>query len=110
MRRALIAVGMALAGCSSLAPETLRGERADLNVALQWTSDEQLLLNLVRLRYRDTPAFLEVSSISTQARRETSLELGAELPRRAPDTLSLSGISTSRGGTSGACFALPCSG
>jgi hypothetical protein len=36
------------------------------NLALQRTQSEQLLLNLVRLRYRDTPLFLEVSSVSTQ--------------------------------------------
>ena len=53
----------------------------NLNAALQWTGDEQLLLNLVRLRYRDTPAFLEVSSISTQLRLEASLQVGADLER-----------------------------
>jgi hypothetical protein len=44
-----------------------------LNSAFQQTNDEQLLLNLVRLRYRDTPAFLEVSSISSQTRFEATI-------------------------------------
>ncbi|MDP6305632.1 MAG: hypothetical protein QF869_07110, partial [Alphaproteobacteria bacterium] len=34
--------------------------------AIQKTSEEQMLLNLVRLKYRDTPFFLEVSSVATQ--------------------------------------------
>ena len=53
----------------------------NFNAALQQTADEQLLLNLVRLRYRDTPAFLEVTSISTQSQFQTSFEAGTELER-----------------------------
>jgi len=34
-------------------------------MVIQQTNNEQLLLNLVRLRYRDTPYFLEVSSVAT---------------------------------------------
>jgi hypothetical protein len=68
-------------GCSSLGAAAMRGERVNLNAALQGTGDEQLLLNLVRLRYRDTAAFLEVSSISTQSRLEASLQVGADLER-----------------------------
>jgi len=36
------------------------------NQAIARSWDEQLLLNLVRLRYRDTPLFLEVTSVSSQ--------------------------------------------
>lgn len=53
-----------LAGC--LGPLAIRRSRSQYNEAIQQTSDEQLLLNLVRLRYRDTPSFLELSSLSTQ--------------------------------------------
>jgi hypothetical protein len=45
--------------CASLGSRAIKGERINFNAALQQTADEQLLLNLVRLRYRDTPAFLE---------------------------------------------------
>jgi len=74
------------AGCSSLGARAMKGERVNLNVALQQTGDEQLLLNLVRLRYRDTPSFLEVSSISTQSTFEASLEGGVELERTEVNT------------------------
>lgn len=73
-------------GCASLGARAMKGERVNLNAALQQTNDEQLLLNLVRLRYRDTPAFLELSSISSQSRFEASVEAGAELERTKVDT------------------------
>lgn len=57
---------MTLTGCSGVGHGRLEGERSNYNVAIQRSNDEQLLLNLVRLRYRDTPFFLEVSSVATQ--------------------------------------------
>jgi len=42
------------------------GGRNAYNTTLQTTSNEQLLLNLVRLRYCDTPYFLNVNTITTQ--------------------------------------------
>ncbi|MDH3255522.1 MAG: hypothetical protein OEM62_11055 [Acidobacteriota bacterium] len=65
-------VGLALLALASLGCVTSLGPRAmpqagfDYNQALARSWDEQLLLNLVRLRYRDTPVFLEVGSIVTR--------------------------------------------
>ena len=59
-------LGISLTGCGKLGPTTLEWERNNYNIAVQKTNDEQLLLNLVRLKYRDTPFFLEVSSIASQ--------------------------------------------
>jgi len=56
---------IALAGCP-LGPTALKISRSRYNEAIQQTSAEQLLLNLVRLRYREAPVFLEVSSVSAQ--------------------------------------------
>jgi len=55
-----------LSGCTSFGPSAVRSGRFDYNEAIVRTFDEQLLLNLVRLRYRDTPYFLEISNVSTQ--------------------------------------------
>lgn len=55
-----------LAGCNTVGPRAVRTARGAYNEAIIQTWNEQLLLNLVRLRYRDTPFFLEVSSVSTQ--------------------------------------------
>lgn len=53
-------------GCVTIGPRILEGERIDYNVAIQRSNDEQLLLNLVRLKYRGSPYFLEVNSVSSQ--------------------------------------------
>ena len=69
-------------GCAKLGPTTLKSERSNYNLAVQRTNDEQLLLNLARLKYRDTPFFMEVSSVasqftlSTSANASTTLESG----------------------------------
>ena len=56
-----------LTGCGSLVgPQNIRNERQDFNVALQQTNDEQMLLNLVRMKYRDTNMFLEVGAVASQ--------------------------------------------
>jgi hypothetical protein len=67
-----------LPGCASLGPGAIQGSRTDYNVALRQTEDEQLLLNLVRLRYRDQVLFLEASALNTQFTFQRSAEAGAE--------------------------------
>ncbi len=62
---ALILIAGATTGCV-LGPTALRVSRARYNEAIRSTTEEQLLLNLVRLQYRDAPFFLEVGSVSTQ--------------------------------------------
>ncbi len=54
-----------LGGCYQYGPGAVRAGRASYNEIINRTSNEQLLLNLVRLKYRDTPFFLEISSITT---------------------------------------------
>lgn len=54
-----------IAGCQ-FGPAALKISHTQYNQALQESSAEQLLLNLVRLRYGEAPVFLEVGSISAQ--------------------------------------------
>jgi hypothetical protein len=61
----LCTVGV-LCGCTNFGPRAVQASRADYNTVLRDTADEQLLVNLVRLRYRDRPYFLEVSAVTTQ--------------------------------------------
>ena len=61
-----------LTGCQSLfGPSALRNTHPAYNQAILNTLDEQMLLNLVRLRYSDGSYFLEVGSVTA------SLSLGA---------------------------------
>lgn len=64
-----------LAACQTVGPWSMRYGRGQYNEVVQRTDSEQLLLNLVRLRYRDPPLFLEVTSIASSL----SLELGGEV-------------------------------
>ena len=52
-------------GCT-LGPKQIESSRRTYNDAIQRTDKEQMLLNLVRLKYRDAPLFLEIGSVSTQ--------------------------------------------
>lgn len=61
---ALVALAF-ITGCT-LGPSALVVTSSQYNRALQRSEDEQLLLNLVRLKYRDSPVFLELGSISAQ--------------------------------------------
>jgi hypothetical protein len=56
-----------LAGCfTNYGPGTIPPARFNYNARIAQSWDEQLLLNLVRLRYRDTPFFLEVGTVLAQ--------------------------------------------
>ena len=54
------------AGCQNFGPRSLQITHPQYNHAISRSLDEQFLLNLVRLKYRDNPFFLEVSSVTTQ--------------------------------------------
>ena len=53
-------------GCSSFGPSRLPPDLFDYNGAIAESSQEQMLMNLVRLRYQDVPVFLSVSSVLSQ--------------------------------------------
>ncbi len=60
----VVALGVFLSGCASgVVTRAVRADRFEFNEAIVQSWNEQLLLNLVRLRYRDNPLFLEMGSI-----------------------------------------------
>lgn len=77
-RSCLLALGLTtLGGCTQMGPRTVPVARLDYSEAIVRSSNEQMLLNLVRLRYRDTPVFLEVGSVVTSFSRAHSVGVGA---------------------------------
>ena len=61
----LAAATLTIAGCAQLGPDLMKAGRNDYNKVLAQTDDEETLLNLVRMRYADNPAMMDVSSVST---------------------------------------------
>jgi hypothetical protein len=54
-------------GCTTgLGPFALRTDRPDYNQQIVRSSDGEMLLNIVRLRYDDTPLFLELGAVVSQ--------------------------------------------
>jgi hypothetical protein len=85
---ALLAVG----GCMS-GPRALQETRLYYNEVIKATTEQQLLLNIVRLRYADTPSSLSVANVAAQFEVVRSLSLvpffatsGAE-PNRSYSTV-----------------------
>jgi hypothetical protein len=64
----LLTSTLILTGCHVSSKTSMYGSggRTSYNIAAQNTTNQELLLNLVRLRYSDTPYFLELSGITTQ--------------------------------------------
>src|SRR3954454_7716597 len=65
---------LATAGCS-LGPKSIQQTRLPYNEAIKKTSEEQLLLNIVRLRYSDNPSSMAVSNIAAQFELANKLQL-----------------------------------
>jgi len=57
---------MVLSGCTAFGPHRVAPDRFNYNQAIAASANEQMLLNLVRLRYQDVPVFLVVGSVLTQ--------------------------------------------
>ncbi len=53
-------------GCASRGPKNVSPDRFNYNEAISQSTQEQMLLNLVRLRFFETPVFLSMSSVLTQ--------------------------------------------
>ncbi len=70
---------VAALGCATgPGPRLMAQERGQYNEILRQTDDEQLLLNIVRLRYNDTPHFLDMGSVVVQYGYEQRANAGVQ--------------------------------
>ena len=64
-----------LSACSGLGASYLGKDRIDYNVAISDSWKEEMMLNLVKLRYGDAPVFLDVASIISQYQVQGAVSL-----------------------------------
>ena len=79
LRCAVLAASLVVAGCAGIGAHRLPVDRFDYSAAIASSTNEQMLLNLVRLRYNETPIFLDVNTVIAQYQVDTRAGLGAEV-------------------------------
>ncbi|MCD6061016.1 MAG: hypothetical protein K0S16_1327 [Moraxellaceae bacterium] len=87
----LLAVAALLGGCAAMGPKTIPAQRAAYNVAVQQSAGEELLLNLVRVLYRDPLYFTTVERVAASMTYQQDYGVGAEFGRESaggPRTLA----------------------
>ncbi|MBO9517288.1 MAG: hypothetical protein J7493_04410 [Porphyrobacter sp.] len=72
-RLILATLPLSLTACSSLGPQQLGVDRSDYAQHLRETDKEELLLNIVAIRYGEPPLVLDVTSVISQYTREGSV-------------------------------------
>jgi hypothetical protein len=72
-------------------PSRLKAASSHYSDALRIADSEQLLLNLVRLRYTDLPVFLAVTSISTQFELNSAFGVNGTVVSGGSDSVGIGG-------------------
>src|SRR5208283_133160 len=67
----------ALSGCAAMGPHTVTRDRFDYTEALSDSWKQQMLYNIVKLRYGDTPVFIDVASVINSYSLATSVNVAA---------------------------------
>jgi len=70
---------LASACATGLGPKALRSERPDYNQQIVRSADREMLLNLVRLRYNDSPLFLELGAVVAQYGYDASFNAAGQI-------------------------------
>lgn len=78
-----------LSGCqSAFGPQALEHTHPAYNEAIISSINEQMLQNLVRMRYRDVPFFLEIGSVTASLSLGANAGLNSDVNLGSGDTLS----------------------
>ena len=70
--------------CKSVGPKVIPQDQFNFNSSISTASNEQLLVNLIRLRYLESPVFLKVSSVINQYTRSGGVNAQAGLNNAIP--------------------------
>lgn len=82
--RLLLGALLLLTGCYNLGSQRLDQDQSDYSLSLIAAGKRQTLLNIVRLRYADTPGFLDTTQLISgyQLQRSLSIGVGTDTPIR----------------------------
>ena len=95
----LVLVLLALFGCAGMGAPTVPRVRFDYTAAISDSWKNQMLFNMVKIRYGDAPVFLDVSSVISQYQVAGGVNLGATInypPSSTSGTLGWAGTYVER--------------
>ena len=85
----VLALAALLSGCqSAFGPQALERTHPAYNEAIISSINEQMLLNLVRMRYRDVPFFLQIGSVTASLSLGANAGVNADVNFGAGDSVS----------------------
>lgn len=85
----VLVLAAVLSGCqSAFGPQALERTHPAYNEAIIASINEQMLQNLVRMRYRDVPFFLEIGSVTASLSLGANAGVGADVNFGGGDSLS----------------------
>jgi len=67
-----------VAGCQTIGPGSVQRDRLDYAAAIADSWKEQALLNIIKLRYFDTPVFLDVASVISSYTLQSQIDIAAQ--------------------------------
>ena len=84
-------LGLSLTACTHYGPKTIQRDRMDYGLAIHNSIKQQLLGNIVRLRYMEAPVFVDVSSVINQYALSGNVQagVGANTSSTGDNTASL---------------------
>lgn len=89
MSRRSVVVALALlgtSGCASFGPTSVDRDRFDYVQAIASSWKQQTLFNIVKLRYADTPVFLEIGQVISSYQLQTGFSVGGGVNFGGPPT------------------------
>jgi hypothetical protein len=79
MRHTLVlATAIVVTGCQTIGPASVQRDRLDYAAAIDDSWKDQALLNIVKLRYFDTPVFLDVASVISSYTLQSQIDIAAQ--------------------------------